>query len=174
MGISLGDLAAVGALVVALMSPFSLVLYRTRRKLYETLRELEAAREDIGHLRSVTEALATSGARGLVATNACFDALTGSVHRILLNRSEEVDCDREVHQVRLTRRGVERAAAEARLFGSYDRIAQRSALQQLTFQLGDAATVELYWALVKTGGTDGVPVPDLEAAARELTRRLAG
>lgn len=141
--------------------------------MYAIASEVEVAKRETAQLRAALRLMSTSRARGLTATNTCFDAVTGVIHRVLLNRVHEVDVSREIRNLRLTRRGVERAAVEARLMGEDERMLLQSALQQLTFQLGDARSVDFCDGMAKNGGASAIPAADLEAAARKITLRLS-
>jgi len=167
-GITLGELAAVGAVVAAvcavLIGP---LLFRVRRH----RSEIADLTERVKRSERVGELVCKSLTRGLIGIDNTLDWSSGILHRVLLGREEEVDATKVIEEMRTLRVAVERASSEVLLLAG-TRTEQISALQQLTYRLGDHATVA---TLSEAASVDGFVVSStaLQAAHHELARRLS-
>lgn len=167
-GITLGELAEVGGVVIAILAiVLGPLLVRVRRH----RSELDELRARMVRAERVGELVCMSVTRGLLGIDNTLDWSAGILHRLLLRREAEVDVTRAVEEMRTLRVAVERAAAEVRLLAG-TRTEQVSALQQLTYRLGDSGTVVTFREAANLEWSMGVSRESLHEAQRELTERL--
>jgi hypothetical protein len=165
---SLGEGAEVGALVLAMfVIALGPLLSRVRRH----RRELDELKQRLDRAEGVGELVCTTVTRGLVGVDNTLDWSAGIVHRLMLRRDEEIEVDRAIGELRTLRVSVERAVAEVRLLAG-DKAEQVSALQQLTYRLGDSDTVDIFGRAADLDGFAGVSKESLRKAERELRERL--
>jgi heme exporter protein D len=166
MGLS--EFAEVGGFVLALqvivLGPLVARVWRHRKQLNEIQGKLARA-ERLGALVS------TSVTRGLLGIDNTLDWSAGILHRLVLKRDGEVSGEKMIEQLRDQRFALERAVAEVRLLAGSG-VEQESALQQLTYRLGDSRTVATFGEAADLDGFANVSRGSLRAAQRELVERL--
>lgn len=165
---SLGESAEVGALVLAMLA---IVLGPLLRRVRRHRQELDELRARLTRAEGVGELVCTTVTRGLIGVDNTLDWSAGIVHRLMLRRDEEIEVDRAIGELRTLRVSVERAVAEVRLLAG-DKAEQISALQQLTYRLGNSDTVDVFGRAASLDGFAGVSKDSLRTAERELRERL--
>lgn len=167
-GISLGELAEVGGVVVAILAiVLGPLMFRVRSHRAKLV-ELEAR---IARAERVGELVCTSVTRGLAGIDNTLDWSAGILHRLLLGRESEIDAADAIQEMRALRVTVERATTEVRLLAGA-RGEQVSALQQLTYRLGDSGTLITLSEVASLGGLPGLSRTSLQQAHHQLAQRL--
>lgn len=167
-GVTLGELAEIGGVVVGI---FAVVLGPLLLRVRRHRVELDELRARIVRAERIGELVCGSVARGLLGIDNTLDCSAGILHRLWLGRGDEVDVTRAIEDMRTLRVAVERAVVEVRLLAGA-KTEQVSALQQLTYRLGDSRTVGTFGEAAKLKSLGVVSCDSLKEAQRVLTERL--
>lgn len=167
-GISVGELAEIGGVVAAVCAVVLGPLLGHVRRHQKQIRQLEVRAVRVERVGGLA---CQSFIRGLVGIDNTLDWSCGIIHRMLLHREEEVDMMAAVEELRLLRLAVERSSAEVRLLAGAP-AEQVSALQHLTFRLGDLDTAAALNEVANLEGIPGLSEATLRDAHTALTQRL--
>jgi hypothetical protein len=113
------------------------------------------------------------GARGFAGTGNSLEFAAGLFERLLTDRTKEIDPQASLAAFRELRADVERARAEALLLTD-DRTAQLSALNLLTYGVGDEGTEQLLREGLRRGRIGHLDADELERAEQVIRERRTG
>jgi cell division protein FtsB len=167
-GISLGEYIAVGSFLIALVV---VVVGSVAKQTKRTRAELKKLRERVERAERVGELVCVSVNRGLLGVDTTIDWSSSLLHRLLVDRADEISAEQALAELRARRIAVERAVAEVRLLTG-NRVERLSALQQLTHRIGNEHTASALTEIASVRGFDGVPRRALLDSQKELMSRL--